>query len=461
MRERLERIASSTHFTGEEGTSFTFPLGAGVLGTALGLGEKKKVTWEKVRRGAASLYRKEAHLCRQLSFDLDSFVVGRNREATVTALGEGLFLGAHRFDHYKKGPGVKLKEVALDGRLKDGPSQRKLSSVLGRAQLLCESINYCRTLVDEPPNVLHSKEYARRILEDVEKNLPGVKAQVLGKSDLKREKMGMFLAVNAGSAHPPQLVHLTYTPPRASRKTRHIALVGKGLTFDTGGYSIKPGASMISMKYDMAGSATVYGAFRACVLTKAPVKISCFLGITDNAINEHAIMPDSIVKSRKGKTVEILNTDAEGRLVLGDVLDYASSQGPQVIIDAATLTGACVVALGQEVCGLMGNDSKLKDKLKRAAQEAGEHIWELPLLDEWRKDMESPVADLRNIGTKRGADTAKAGAFLEHFVGEGIAWAHLDIAGIGRYQSHLPYCLEKGASGLMVRTLFHYLHGRP
>ena len=460
-REAFGCTASSPCFTGKEGTDFSFSPDGKTLFVALGLGEKKKVNEEKIRRAIATLYRTESSRCRHLSIDLDSFAFpGGEGEASVRALTEGLFLSAHQFDRYKKGPPVLLKEVVLDSQPQDGTKKRGLVRVLEEAQMVCESVNFARNLIDEPPNILHSTEYARRVVEDVKKNLPGVGVKVLGKTDLEKEKMGLFLSVNAGSAHPPQLVHLTYTPKGASRGKKHIALVGKGLTFDTGGYSIKPGASMISMKYDMAGSATVYGAFRASVLAQSPLKISCFLGITDNAINEHATMPDSIVVGRKGLSVEILNTDAEGRLVLGDVLDYASSFKPHVIIDAATLTGACIVALGKEVCGLMGNDQKLKSHLAEAAQRAGESIWELPIIDEFRKDMESPVADLRNIGSERGADTAKAGAFLERFVGKGIAWAHLDIAGGARLQSHLPYCPPKGASGIMVRTLFNYLCGR-
>ena len=206
-------------------------------------------------------------------------------------------------------------------------------------------------MVNEPPNVLNSVTYAQRVKQDCAK-IKNVRVKILGNAEIKREKMGMFASVNAGSAHHARLVHLTYTPPKAKG---HIALVGKGVTFDTGGYSLKPAQSIISMKYDMAGSATVYAAFKAAALLGAKCKISCFLGLTDNAINELATMPDSIVQARNGKSVEILNTDAEGRLVLGDVLSYACDQKPQVVIDAATLTGAVLVALGKEVCGVMGN----------------------------------------------------------------------------------------------------------
>ena len=269
--------------------------------------------------------------------------------------------------------------------------------------------------------------------------------------------MGLFLSVNAGSAFAPRMAHLTYTPKKVTNKTKHIVLVGKGLTFDSGGYSLKPAGSMMNMKFDMAGSATVYGAFRAAVLLKADVKITCLLGMTDNMVNAHATTPDSIVTARNGMTVEILNTDAEGRLVLADCLSFASDLKPDAIIDSATLTGAVLVSLGSEVCGIMGNNQKLTDSLLKSAEKTNEYMWQLPIIQEFREDMKSPIADLKNMGGSRFGGSAKAAAFLENFVDKNIPWAHLDIAGIGDSQGHLPYCPKKGASGLIIRTLVHYL----
>ena len=194
---------------------------------------------------------------------------------------------------------------------KPSPQEASLKTLLRNTQKITESVHFCRDLVNEPPNALHSESYAKTIQRDAAK-LPQVRVKILGKTELKREKMGMFLSVNAGSARDPRLVHLTYSPTGANKKTKHIALVGKGLTFDTGGYSLKPPGSMANMKFDMAGSATVYAAFRAAALLRLKVKVSCFLGMTDNAVNEHATMPDAIVTARNGKRVEILNTDAEG-----------------------------------------------------------------------------------------------------------------------------------------------------
>ena len=286
----------------------------------------------------------------------------------------------------------------------------------------------------------------------------GVKTKILGRAELKKEKMGLFLSVNSGSAKEPRLVHLTYTPKKATKNTKHIALVGKGLTFDTGGYSLKPGASMMNMKFDMAGAATVYGAFRAAVLAQAPVKITCILGMTDNAINSQATFPDSIVQARNGLYVEILNTDAEGRLVLADCLSYASDLKPDYMVNAATLTGAILVALGSEICGVFSNSESWTKSILKAAERADEYAWPMPMIDEFRDDMKSKISDLKNIGGSNFGGSSKAACFLEKFVGKDINWAHFDIAGVGDSQAHLPYCPKKGASGLMVRTLFQLIH---
>ncbi len=324
-----------------------------------------------------------------------------------------------------------------------------------------EVLTFARDLVNEAPNVLHSEGYAKEIEKDVKKNLKGVEIKILGKAELKKENCNLFLSVNAGSAYGPRLVHLTYTPKKTTKNTKHIALVGKGLTFDTGGYSLKPGGSMMGMKFDMGGSATVYGAFRAAVLNNSPYKITCILGMTDNAVSYTATMPDSIIKSRSGKTVEILNTDAEGRLVLADCIDYACDLEPDFLINAATLTGACLIALGTQVCAVLGNDDKWINKVKKSADQSDEYMWQLPIIDEWREELKSPIADLKNIGSSGKAGTAIAAAFLQNFVKNDIKWAHLDIAGVANGASHLPYCPSKGASGLIVRSLHHLLvHGK-
>jgi leucyl aminopeptidase len=455
IKDNFESLNSHKNFSGAKNSSFFFDSGATRV-LAFGLGEKKDFSTEDLRRTIANIYKQVSSLSPEIAIDLDSFLIKNNLEQTTEIVAESLNLTAYNFNKYKSdAKDAKLKKVILDTKAKK-TSAKKCESALSKALIIAESVNIARSFVNEPPNVLNSETYAKMIEKDA-KTIKGVKIKILGKAELKKEKMGMFLSVNAGSAYQPRLVELTYTPPKSTKNTKHIALVGKGLTFDTGGYSLKPSGSMANMKFDMAGSSTVYGAFRAAALTKVPVKVSCFLGLTDNAVDALATMPDAIVTARNGKTVEILNTDAEGRLVLGDVLSYASDQKPDVIIDSATLTGSCLIALGTEVCGVMSNNNKLVDALKKSADQTDEYIWQLPIIPEWREDMKSNIADLKNIGGTRWGGTSKAAAFLENFVSEGIAWAHLDIAGVGDAQSHLPYCPPKGGSGIMVRTLVEYM----
>lgn len=456
-------LKSSTNFPGSKGSSFHFNDDKGYTYLVIGLGDKKSADEESIRRATAGAFKQFAgKKYSSVSIDTTSFGAISDKVKVIGLIAEALQMTGYSFDKYlSKKTEHSFKQINLycsDKKLKRN-AEKTLEEVLN----VTDSINFARDLINEPPNVLHSEEYAKRIEQDVKTALKGrgVKVTILGKADLKKEKMGCFLAVNAGSAHEPRLVHLTYTPKKATKNTKHFALVGKGLTFDTGGYSLKPGASMMNMKFDMGGSATVYGAFRAAVLNNSPYKLTCILGMTDNKVSEHATTPDSIVTARNGKTVEILNTDAEGRLVLADCLDYASDLKPNYIIDAATLTGACLVALGSEVCAVLGNDDKFIKKVQDSAKSQHEYSWQLPIIEEWRDDMKSKVADLKNIGTAGRAGTATAAAFLENFIGEGIAWAHLDVAGVADSQSHLPYCPAKGASGIMIRSLHHLMvHGK-
>lgn len=460
--KELVAIAKKTkqfaNFTGEKGQVLSFIDACGCKVLFVGMGDKSKVSNEGLRHEISKLLKAFKDKNQSVCFSMDTFTSKAKMESFAYLFAEVAEMATYNFTEYKSKPEpTKLEEVVLFTKEKKGSLGRKLDAAIEKAGHVAGSVNVCRDLVNTPPNVLRSTVYSKRIQDDVKKNMKGVKVKILGKPELKKRKAGCFLSVNAGSGFAPQLVHLTYTPSKATKKTKHVALVGKGLVFDTGGYSLKPAASMVNMKFDMAGSSTVYAAFRAAVMTGAKCKISCFLGITDNAVNELATMPDSIVTASNGKTVEILNTDAEGRLVLADTLVYACEQKPDVVIDAATLTGACLVAVGHEVCAVMGNDQKLADKLLKSAGNVDERMWQLPIFDEYRKDMKSTIADLKNIGGSRFAGTAKAAAFLEEFVAEGVSWAHLDIAGIGDGQGHLPYCPSKGASGLVVRSLLDYI----
>lgn len=455
LTEAFEHSVASKHFKGDVGETFSLTLVNGQSALIIGLGNKSKLTKEILRRQVATAYKAISNKFEDATLHLEGFLVKGQEAASVGAIAESLHMTSYVFDrHLSTKKTAKLK--TLDLLVADKKQLKSFEAAFAEASKIGESITVARDFVNEAPNILHSESYANEIVKDA-KSLKNVKVKVLGVPELKKEKMGMFLSVNAGSAYGARLVHLTYTPKKVTKNTKHIALVGKGLTFDTGGYSLKPGASMMNMKFDMAGSATVYAAFRAAALLELPVQISCFLGMTDNAVNEHATMPDSIVTARNGKTVEILNTDAEGRLVLGDVVNYACDVKPDALIDAATLTGAILVALGNEVCGLFSNNDSLAKDLLKSAKNTDEYMWHMPIIDEHKNDIKSVCADLKNIGNSSFGGSAKGAAFIENFVNPGIAWAHLDIAGIGDSQGHLPYCAPKGASGLVIRTLVDYL----
>ena len=354
-------------FLGEKDT-FTF-YHEGCAYQVLGLGDKKKFKNEDLRKAVATAYKKVKGKYKTIGIHLGS--LGRDDlESTISLVAETVFMADYHFDKYisQKQDG-QTKEVILISISRSSHAKKALED----AQKIASSINIIRDFINAPPNVLRSPVYAKEIVKDVRTHLKGckVRAKILGKKELKSEKMRLFLSVNAGSAFEPQLVHLTYTPKKMSKKTKHVVLVGKGLVFDTGGYSLKGAPHMMNMKYDMAGSATMYGAFRAAALLGLETKVTCLLGMTDNAVNALATMPDSIVKGRNGKTVEILNTDAEGRLVLADCLDYACDQNPDFLVDAATLTGACLVALGREICALMSNDPSLAERLIQSAKRQG------------------------------------------------------------------------------------------
>ena len=457
LKEEFANLKIAKTFKAQKDETLSFTGATGETVWVVGFGDKTKFTAEDLRKAAARLFKSaKAGKFATIAFDIPGFNALRNEVLTVKLIAESIGMADYSFDVYKSKKAEKVETTVVFGHV-EKKNKANIDKALASVKNLTDSISIIKDFVNEVPNVLHSEEYARRIEADVKKNLKGVKIKILNKAAIQKEKMGMFLSVNAGSAYEPRLVHLTYEPARSNSKTKHIALVGKGITFDTGGYCIKPGGSMAGMKNDMGGSATVYGAFRTAVLEKAPVKISLILAITDNAINSLATFPDAVVTARNGKTCEILNTDAEGRLVLGDAIDYACDLNPHCIVDAATLTGAALVALGNQVCAILGNDQKWMNEIMNAAKAQDEYMWQLPIINEWRQDIKSKVADIKNIGTPMRAGTAIGAAFIEEFVKNDIKWAHLDVAGVVEAQSHLPYCSPHGASGLIVRTLVHML----
>ncbi len=320
---------------------------------------------------------------------------------------------------------------------------------LERGRIVGEAVNLTRTLVNEPPNRLTPPALAERAREIAQQH--GLEFDVLGPDRMRQEGMGAFLAVGQGSDNPPQLIVLRY---RGGRGERTYALVGKGITFDTGGISLKPAEGMDKMKYDMAGGAAVIGAMTAIARLKPQVDVIGLVAAAENMPSGRAYRPGDVLTASNGKTIEITNTDAEGRLVLADALVYATKLGATHIVDAATLTGGCVVALGTIASGVMGTPQEWVDEVLAAARRAGEKAWQLPTFDEYRELLRSNIADLINSGG-REASPIQGAMFLKEFVGS-ACWAHMDVAGTVWEDKGKPY-LPKGPTGVPVRTLVNLI----
>ncbi len=321
------------------------------------------------------------------------------------------------------------------------------TETLVKARELAESVNFARRLVNEPPNELYPETFADIAETTGREN--GFEVETWDERRLQAERCGALIAVARGSARPPRLVIMKYAGGTADQPW--LGLVGKGVTFDSGGLSIKPTDGMKTMKCDMAGAATVLGAMRAIARLKLPVNVLGFAGLVENMLSGESYKVGDVLRARSGKTIEVLNTDAEGRLVLADVLDVAAERGVSKIIDLATLTGACVVALGTDVVGAMTNDQEWCDTVLEAARICGESVWQLPMFSEFADEIKSDVADIKNTGNARWGGAITAGKFLEESVG-GKPWVHLDIAGPAFLDSAKPW-LDAGGTGTFVRTL--------
>ena len=382
---------------------------------------------------------------REIIFDLPT-----DDDRDAVSVIEGALLGIYSYKNASTGHVTKsaLKAITVLSSHKVSAGQ------IERSRTLASAVERVRDLVNTPPNQLFPKSFADIVSGETEG--ADVKVSVLDEKALKAGNYGGILAVGQGSSRPPRLVKIEYAPKKA---TKHLALVGKGITFDTGGISIKPAASMVGMKYDMTGAATVYQAVLAIAALKLPIKVTSYLCLAENMPSGSATRPNDVITIRNGKTVEVLNTDAEGRLVLADGLTAASEEQPDMIIDVATLTGAARVALGDRYSALMGTADAVSS-VEAAAFDSGELVWHMPLPAELRARLDSDVADIANakIGSTAGG-MLLAGVFLKEFVGvskktgQMLPWAHLDIAGTANNEGSAYGYTPKGATGVALRTL--------
>ena len=453
----LRNALASGDFQGRAGETLPlYPKAGGKLQRVLliGLGSADAVDTHALRLAAGRAVR---HAMSKGSSSL-ALALPKHRaptpEAAVQALAEGAVLGGYRFDEYRETPRkASLRSISLVCGAAAGLASLRAAAKVGVTLAECQ--NVARDLSNEPANVLPPAALARRA-QKVAREV-GLKCRVMGVPELERRGMGGILAVGGGSSRPPRLIVMEHNAPARGSKRRRptLCFVGKGVTFDSGGISIKPSANMEDMKHDMSGAAAVVGAMRAVALLRIPFHVVGVIGAAENLPSGTAYRPGDVVRTLSGKTIEILNTDAEGRVVLADALYYASTEfRPQAMIDLATLTGATQVALGPWASGLFGTSQALIDSLRRAGEISGELLWPLPLLEGHHKAMKSHIADLKNTGGRFGGGSTAA-AFLTAFIGN-TPWAHLDIAGTG-YTSTLGPCQQKGATGIGVRVLLEWL----
>ncbi|GGP54128.1 leucyl aminopeptidase [Streptomyces abikoensis] len=452
---KLAAVLETLGASGGEGEATKLPAPSGLKAPvvlAVGLGElpaeDEGFAEEALRRAAGTAARALAGVKKA------AFALPVEDAESVAAIGEGAIMGAYSFTSYRGTDGKKeaakndksapLAEAAILGAK---PRDKAFKAAVERAAAVAAEVNRARDLINIPSNDLFPKSFAAEAQTAAKEH--GLKVEVLDEKALLKGGYGGIMGVGQGSANPPRLVRIAYTHPKAEKT---LALVGKGITYDSGGISLKPAGHNETMKCDMSGAAAVFAAVVAVAKLGLQVNVTGWLALAENMPSGTATRPGDVLKMYSGKTVEVLNTDAEGRLVLADALTRASEENPDAIVDVATLTGAMVLALGDRTFGVMANDDAFRAAIHEIAEEVGEQAWPMPLPAELRKSMDSSVADMANMGERMGGGLV-AGLFLQEFVGEGITWAHLDIAGPA-FHEKAPYgYTPKGGTGSAVRTL--------
>ena len=413
----------------------------------VGLGAQDKITSQSLRRASAIAAR---HAQNTEAHSITLALQWQNTQEDVQAEVEGALLGLYTFRMYKHSEqtsnGKDVSQIAV--LTESSTDTASIKRAIEEGQALAEATNFARNLVNEPPNVLTPTELAKRAVSMAKQF--GLEYEVFDKAKITELGMGGLLGVTQGSAEPPQFIVLRYRGGEATEKG--MALVGKGITFDTGGISIKPAAGMDEMKGDMGGAAAVLGAMQAIATLKPNINVTALVPTCENMPSGTAYRPGDILRISNGKTIEIVNTDAEGRLILADALSYAVKEGLSPIVDLATLTGGIVIALGNITTGVFSNDEQLTNDIVAAGRVAGEKFWPLPMDEEYGNAIKSDIADIKQTGG-RAASSITAAKILEQFVGD-AKWAHLDIAGTSYLDSKKSY-QEKGATGVGVRTLTH------
>jgi leucyl aminopeptidase len=441
---------SAQGFKAKPGEACAVPGPGGQLIVALGLGPRGEATHRTFRKASAALARaaRRRQTVATTLLDQADGLDGLAPADAARSVAEGALLGAYTYTSLKSDP--EPNRIDSLGLVAANGAGGGIATATAAASAVC----LARDLVNEPGGSLTPRVFAERAVGLGAEH--GFEVEVLDREAIVRERLGGLLGVNRGSDEEPRFLKLSWQPGDTTDATPTVALVGKGITFDSGGLSLKSTDSMIGMKGDMAGAAAVLATFTALDAVQPPVRVLGYLPLTDNMPGGDATRIGDVLRIRNGKTVEILNTDAEGRLVLADGLSLASEDRPDAIVDLATLTGACMVALGARIAGVMGNDEGFVDQIRAAADAAGEDVWPLPLPDDLRPQLDSEVADLKNVSSGRWGGALVAGLFLKEFVAGGTAWAHLDIAGPADALDEDAET-RKGGTGFGVRTLLQLL----
>jgi leucyl aminopeptidase len=439
------RYAAAQGFEGRTAQTLVVPAGDDGPDTVLvGVGPAADVDPSVIRRATGAAVR-AAGTRRVLALRLlDAVAESSARPPAAQAVAEGAALATYRFHRFKR----DAEPSAVDEVVLVATGGKRVADALAVGTRVAEGVAFARDLVNSPGGDLTPRVLAEAAIEVAERE--DLQITVLDEDAIAEARLGGLLGVNRGSTQPPRFIEICYEPPSPRGS---MAWVGKGITFDSGGLSLKTAEAMMAMKNDMGGAAAVLGAFSALPAVSPRCRVRGYVPATDNMGGGDATRPGDVLEIRNGTTVEVLNTDAEGRLVLADALALAGEAEPDAIVDLATLTGAVEVALGSRIAGLMGNHEGWVDQVRAAAERAGERVWPLPLPDDYRPWIESEVADLRNTGKVKGAGTIVAGLFLREFVDNEIAWAHLDIAGTAWWGDADEDFTTRGGTGWGVRTL--------
>jgi leucyl aminopeptidase len=436
---------AEAEFEGKAGEALAVPTGGALAVKAavlIGLGARDELTVDRFRAAGAALARRAKKVATVATTLVEAAPDSLEKAAVAQAVVEGIVLGGYQYLEYKS----EAKRSALESVVVLARGGAAVRRAIERGEVVAAAVVWARDAVNLPSAEKSPAALAKSIQQLLRGK--GVKVEVLEPDALAQQRLGGILGVGQGSEQEPRLVKMTYAPKGARGS---LALVGKGVVFDSGGLSLKTGSGMETMKTDMGGAAAVIGAMSALAALGVTTKVTAYTPLVENMPSGSAIRPGDVLRFRNGKTAEVLNTDAEGRLILADALALAAEGEPDAIVDLATLTGACVVALGDKIAGRMGNDDAWGAEVQEAADRAGEPVWPLPLPEEYRKLLDSEIADLRNIGTSGYGGALTAGLFLQAFVGD-VPWVHLDIAGPARAGSDDGY-LVRGGTGFGVRTL--------